>query len=72
MKDYYISIFYSEEDATYVADVPDLPYCSALGQNPEEALRELLAAKEAWLESAKANGKPIPPARFKPVHYEAV
>ncbi len=72
MKDYYISIFYSEEDEAYVADIPDLQYCSALGRNPEEALREVLIAKNAWLDTAKANGKPIPPARFKPVHYETV
>ena len=71
MKDYYISIFYSDTDEAYVADIPDLQCCSALGENPEEALREVLSAKEAWIESAKANGKPIPPARFKPVHYEA-
>jgi predicted RNase H-like HicB family nuclease len=69
MRDYYISIFYSNEDEAYVADIPDLSYCSAFGENPEEALREVLIAKEAWLESAKEEGKPIPPARYKPVHY---
>jgi predicted RNase H-like HicB family nuclease len=29
MKDYHIDIFYSEEDEGYVADIPDLKYCSA-------------------------------------------
>jgi len=24
MKDYHINIFYSEEDETYIADIPDL------------------------------------------------
>ena len=29
MKDYHINVFYSEEDQCYVADIPDLQYCSA-------------------------------------------
>ncbi len=70
MKDYHINIFYSEEDEGYIADIPDLKYCSAFGQTPEEALREVLIAKEAWLEAARAEGKPIPLPRYKPVIYQ--
>ncbi len=51
MKDYHINIFYSEEDEGYIADIPDLKYCSAFGDTPEEALREVLIAKSAWLEA---------------------
>lgn len=71
MKDYHINIFYSEEDGGYVADIPDLKACSAFGATAEEALREVEIAKQAWLESANASGRPIPPARYKPVIYEA-
>ena len=60
MKDYHINIFYSEEDEGYIADIPDLKFCSAFGETPEEALREVLIAKSAWLEVARAEGKPIP------------
>jgi predicted RNase H-like HicB family nuclease len=28
MTDYHINIFYSDEDSCYVADIPDLTYCS--------------------------------------------
>jgi predicted RNase H-like HicB family nuclease len=70
MKDYHINIFYSEEDEGYIADIPDLKYCSAFGETPEEALREVLIAKEAWLEAARAEGKPIPLPRYKPVIYK--
>ena len=70
MKDYHINIFYSEEDGGYIADIPDLPYCSAYGDTPEEALREILTAKEAWLESARATDKPVPPPRYRPVIYQ--
>lgn len=71
MKDYHINIFYSEEDEGYIADIPDLKYCSAFGDTPEEALREVLIAKAAWLETARAEGKPTPLPRYKPVIYQA-
>lgn len=70
MKDYHINIFHSEEDEGYIADIPDLRYCSAFGKDPEEALKEALIAKKAWIESAKANGKSIPKPRYRPVVYQ--
>ncbi len=70
MKDYHINIFYSNEDEGYIADIPDLNYCSAFGVTPEAALLEVLKAKVAWLESAKSSGKPIPKAHYKPVIYQ--
>ena len=66
MRDYHINIFWSDEDGCYVADIPDLHYCSAFGQTPEEALREVLVAKEAWLSVARQEGKPIPDPRYRP------
>jgi len=41
--------------------VPDLEACSAFGKTPAEALAEVEQAKAAWLEAARAEGKPIPP-----------
>ena len=72
MKDYHINIFYSEEDGGYIADMPDLEFCSAFGKTPEEALGELKIAKAAWLEAAQATGKPIPSPRYRPAIYQAV
>lgn len=72
MKDYHINIFYSEEDGGYIADIPDLKFCSAFGETPEEALKEVQIAKKAWLEAARAEGKPIPFPRYKPAIYQAV
>ena len=71
MKDYHINIFYSDEDGGYIADVPDLSACSAYGSTPEDALAEVEKAKEAWLDAAKAEGKPIPPPRYRPIIYQA-
>jgi predicted RNase H-like HicB family nuclease len=70
MKDYHINIFYSEEDEGYIADIPDLESCSAFGNTPDKALHEVEVTKDAWLEAAKAEGKPIPPARYRPAIYQ--
>ena len=70
MRDYHISVFYSEKDEGYVADIPDLKQCSAYGSTPEQALSEVLKAKNAWLESARANKKPIPEPRYRPLIYQ--
>ncbi|RJP27573.1 MAG: type II toxin-antitoxin system HicB family antitoxin [Candidatus Omnitrophota bacterium] len=70
MKDYYIDIFYSVDDGGYIADIPDLAYCSAFGETPEEALKEVLIAKETWLETAKAENRVIPEPMYQPIYYK--
>jgi predicted RNase H-like HicB family nuclease len=57
---YHIDIFWSDEDESWVANVPDLKYCSAFGDTRAEALREVEIAMELWLEVAEENGQPIP------------
>ncbi len=63
--DYHINVFYSEEEECYVADIPDLTFCSAFGDTPEEAMKEVLIAKEAWLESTIESGLPLPPLNYR-------
>ena len=69
MRDYHINIFFSEEDGGYIADIPDLAHCAAFGETPELALGEVLKAKAAWIEAARAEGKPVPPPSFRPAIY---
>lgn len=69
MSDYHINVFYSEEDAAYVADIPDLEACSAFGATAEEALAEVEKARDAWLAAAREAGKPIPEPRYRPAIY---
>jgi predicted RNase H-like HicB family nuclease len=57
---YRIDLFWSDEDGAWIANVPDLKYCSAHGDTPEEALAEVQIAKELWLEVARERGKPLP------------
>jgi len=69
MLKYYINIFYSEDDEGYIATVPDLKGCSAFGETPEEALKEVLIAQELWLEVVAEKGWEIPAPAHKPAVY---
>ena len=68
---YTIVVFWSEEDAAWVADAPDLKSCSAFGNSPAEAVAELGVAVDAWLAAAHDAGLPIPEARYQPQHEAA-
>ena len=67
---YHINLFWSEEDGCWVADIPDLKFCSAFGDTPSEAVREIEIAKKAWLNSARKDGRPVPEPRYRPVIYQ--
>jgi predicted RNase H-like HicB family nuclease len=70
MKKYAMIAYWSDEDAVWIAEAPDLDPCAAHGSTPEQAVAELRVAMELWLELARATGKPIPDARYRP-HTEA-
>jgi len=70
MPNYHINIFYSKDDECFIADIPDLRYCSAFGDTPEEALSEVMIAKKLWIESAMADGQLIPEATYRPLIYK--
>jgi predicted RNase H-like HicB family nuclease len=70
LSDYHINIFYSQEDGGYIADIPDLAYCSAFGATAEKALHEVELAKKNWLAAAKKLKKAIPKPRYRPAIYE--
>ena len=65
-------ILYSEDDGGYIADIPDLESCSAFGETQDDAWREVHKAKALWLQAARAEGKPIPQPKYRPVIYQAV
>jgi len=71
MSDYHINIFYSDEDAGYIADIPDLDACSAFGESPEAALAEVEIAKAARIDAARSAGKEIPAPRYRPAIYQS-
>lgn len=63
---YHINLFWSDEDERWVADIPDLRFCSAFGATPDEALAEVQMAMEAWLDAARERDLEIPEPRYRP------
>lgn len=70
MTRYHINVFYSAEDECWVADVPDLKYCSAFGDTAAEAVSEVQIAMELFIESCIENGDPVPEPRYRPLIYQ--
>jgi predicted RNase H-like HicB family nuclease len=63
---YHINLFWSDEDSCWIADVPDLKYCSAHGDTAEEAAHEIEIAMKLWLEVSAERGETLPPALSRP------
>jgi len=57
---YEIIIFWSEEDKSFIAEVPELPGCMADGKTYQEALSNAEIIISEWVETAKELGRPIP------------
>ena len=60
MYKYEIIMYWSREDNTYVAEVPELPGCMADGETTREALQNVEQVIQEWIETAKELGRPIP------------
>lgn len=68
---YHIDLFWSDDDACWIANVPDLKACSAHGDTPEEALAEVQVAMQGWLAVAHDMGLPIPEPHRRPTKFAA-
>jgi predicted RNase H-like HicB family nuclease len=66
---YHINLFWSAEDACWIADAPDLRPCSAHGETRSEALANIDDAIAGWLEVARERGFQIPEPRYRPAIY---
>ncbi len=60
MSKYEIIIYWSGEDDSFIAEVPELPGCAADGASYQEALTNAEAIIAEWIETAKELGRPIP------------
>jgi predicted RNase H-like HicB family nuclease len=60
MSKYEVIIYWSDEDQVFVAEVPELPGCSAHGDTQEAALASAQDAIHLWLETAREFGDHIP------------
>ena len=53
MDEYEVIIYWSDEDQVFVAEVPELPGCSAHGPTQEAALASAQEAIGLWIETAR-------------------
>lgn len=60
---YEIILYWSAEDAAFIAEVPELPGCMAHGDTQDEALHQAQEAMAAWIEVAREIGRSIPEPR---------
>ncbi len=54
-------VFEQDEDGVFVAEVPSLPGCISQGRTRDDARKNVNEAIQAYLESLRENGDPIPP-----------
>jgi predicted RNase H-like HicB family nuclease len=57
---YEIIMYWSAEDQTFIAEVPELPGCAADGTTYQEALANVQVIVMEWIETAKELGRQIP------------
>lgn len=57
---YEIIIFWSEEDQTFIAEVPELTGCMADGATYQKVLANAEIIIRKWLETARELGRQIP------------
>jgi len=60
---YELVIYWSEEDRSFLVEVPELAGCMADGETSEEAVAHAQEVIEEWIETAKALNRPIPEPR---------
>jgi predicted RNase H-like HicB family nuclease len=60
---YEIIIYWSETDASYVAEVPELAGCMADGATYAEALGNAQTIIDEWIETARAQSRNVPVPR---------
>ena len=57
---YEMIVWWSDEDAAFVVDVPELPGCMAHGRTRIEAIKNAEDAISFWIKTAREDGLIIP------------
>jgi len=60
MTKYEVIIYWSAEDAAFIAEVPELSGCAADGPTRQAALKNVDVVIKEWIETARELGRPIP------------
>lgn len=62
---YELIIYWSEADATFIVEVPELAGCQADGETYEEAIFNVKQVIHDWIETANEIGREIPTPKGK-------
>lgn len=60
---YEVIIYWSDEDAAFIAEVPELPGCAADGATYADAITNVEVIIRGWIETARELGRAIPKPR---------
>ena len=63
MNKYEIIIYWSEDDGSFIAEVPELAGCMADGKTYQEALANAEIIIGEWIETARDLGRQIPESK---------
>lgn len=65
---YELIIYWSDDDQSFVVEVPELPGCMADGETYEQAVQNVQQIIDDWVETARKLGRPIPEPRGRLVY----
>lgn len=60
VSNYEIILYWSEDDQSFIAEVPELAGCMVDGATYQEALANAEIIIQEWIETANELGRPIP------------
>ena len=60
---YELVIYWSDEDQSFVVEIPELPGCMADGKTYEQAVANAKEVIEEWIETARDLGRQVPESR---------
>ena len=65
---YEMIIYWSNEDACFVVEVPELPGCMSDGKTYQEAVSNAEVIIQEWIDTARDIGRPIPEPRGRLIY----
>lgn len=65
---YEVIIYWSKDDNSFIAEVPELPGCMADGATKSAALEAVNTVVEEWIDTAKELGRPVPEPKGKLIY----
>jgi len=65
---YEVIIYWSNDDNSFIAEVPELPGCMADGESYNDAITNVQTIMAEWIETAKSLGRIIPEPKGKLIY----